>query len=133
LEKLKEKGFITIKEGKYNPQAISKWIHLSHEEILYRYNAIIRGYSNFFSFVDNKKIFHKIVNYILRHSCAKTLSRKFRLKSRNKTFKKFGKKLGTGSARTSGSAPTPVGLRIPENWKNTPNTFKINQKNEDPL
>jgi hypothetical protein len=24
LEKLKEKGFITIKEGKYNPQAISK-------------------------------------------------------------------------------------------------------------
>jgi hypothetical protein len=30
------------------------------------------------------------INFVLKHSCAKTLARKFRLRSRYKVIKKFG-------------------------------------------
>lgn len=35
-----------------------------------------------------------IVGFIIRHSCAKTLARKFNLRTRAGAFKKFGKNLG---------------------------------------
>ena len=38
---------------------------------------------------------HLIINFILRHSCAKTLARKYNLKSRAKVFKKYGYHLVT--------------------------------------
>jgi nicotine oxidoreductase len=89
-EKLIENGFI---DSKFAPKAITKWIFLDHTEILYRYNYIINGLMNYYIMIDNKSIFHKIISYALRHSCALTLSRKYRYKSRKKVFEKYGKNL----------------------------------------
>lgn len=89
-EKLIKEGFI---DSKFAPKAITKWIFLDHTEILYRYNYIINGLMNYYIMVDNKSIFHKIIGYGLRHSCAFTLSRKYRYKSRKKVFRKYGKNL----------------------------------------
>jgi len=65
-------------------------VFLSHENILMQYNAIIRGLLNYYSFVNNIYDFHKIIQMIIRPSCAKTLARKFKLSSRAAVYKKFG-------------------------------------------
>ena len=59
--------------------------------------------------MDNYHRFHTIINYILKHSCAKTLARKFRLGSRAGAFKKFGSKLGTVEKNA-------VALKIPTSY-----------------
>lgn len=98
LNKLENSGFIKGYKNKSSRRlipvdAITKLIYLDHQAIILRYNAIINGLLNYYSFVDNLSKFHQIIGYILRHSCAKTLARKFRLKSRARAFKKFGKNL----------------------------------------
>lgn len=84
---------------------------------------MINGLLNYYSFVDNKFIFHKIVGYILRHSCAKTLGRKFRLNSRKKVFKKFGKNLRVPDSKCE--------LNIPDNFKKTTKAFKSRIKHNN--
>ena len=63
--------------------------------MIIRYNMVIRGLVNYYGFVDNLRAFHSIINYFIHHSCAKTLARKLNLKTRAKTFKRFGKYLET--------------------------------------
>lgn len=94
LENLQDKGFIKNKivNGKQIkvPNAITKWIFLDHRSIILRYNSVINGIYSYYSFVDNKTQIWSIINLFLKHSCAKTLSRKFNLHSRAQAFKKFG-------------------------------------------
>lgn len=63
--------------------------------MIIRYNTVIRGLINYYGFVDNLIAFHSIVNYIIHHSCAKTLARKLKLGTRAKVFKRFGRLLET--------------------------------------
>jgi hypothetical protein len=97
LEKLAEKGFLRdyVPGKNLIPNAISKWIFLDHHSIINRYNWTIRGLRNYYDIATNRYTFHLIINFILRHSCAKTLARKFNLRSRAGAFKKFGKLLKT--------------------------------------
>jgi len=74
---------------------------LSHEEIINNYNSIIIGYLNYYKFVDNKNIFNTLISYILKHSCAKTLARKFKLSSRRKVFQKYGPNLQIRTERNN--------------------------------
>jgi hypothetical protein len=74
---------------------------------------------NYYSFVDNKRIFHKLIGFVLRHSCALTLSRKYKLRSLKKTFKYFGKLLGE-KYNSKGAK-----LNIPDNFKPDRVSFKI--------
>lgn len=95
MTKLSEKGFMRpyrTGSGDITPTGVNKWIFLDHESILQRYNAIIRGYQNYYGPANNVNKLHHI-NFILKHSCAKTLARKYRLRSRNKVFRKFGPNL----------------------------------------
>lgn len=87
--KLREAGF--MKENKSYPKFV--WMHMSHSQILERYNAIIRGYLNYYSFVNNFGKFAATIEFILKGSCAKLLAAKFSLKTQAKVFKKFGKQL----------------------------------------
>lgn len=50
-EDLHKEGFTKDKRG--TPSAITKWIFLDHRSIILRYNSVIRGYLNYYSFVDN--------------------------------------------------------------------------------
>jgi hypothetical protein len=95
LLKLQRAGFMkpfVQGSGTIIPTALNKWIFLDHPEILKRYNAIIRGYYNYYKEANNVNKLHH-VNFVLKHSCAKTLARKFRLRSRAKVFAKFGPNL----------------------------------------
>lgn len=115
IEELKEKGFVKLianKETKTVTSAVKKWIFLDHRNIIHRFNAVIRGYLNYFSFVDNLVELGSIIKGILLHSCAKTLAQKFRLSSRAKAFKAFGPYLTAKDA-------IPVSLYIPSTFKKT--------------
>lgn len=93
IQKFINNKLLTIKNNKWFINPVLHWINYSHHEILYRYNCIIRGLINYYKFGDNFFILNKFINYLLKFSCAATLSRKFKLRSFKKTFNKFGKNL----------------------------------------
>jgi len=88
---LSKAGF--CKDDGGTPSSIPKWIFMDHRGILLRYNSVVRGYLNYYSFVDNYHALVGMVKYTLLHSCAKTLARKFNLDSRAAVFSKFGEGL----------------------------------------
>nr|YP_006073027.1 cytochrome c oxidase subunit 2 [Nitella hyalina]AEH42842.1 cytochrome c oxidase subunit 2 [Nitella hyalina] len=95
IEKLMEK----LRDQEYThkaltPKAQTKWIHLKAEELIYRYNAVLTGILNYYSFVDNRNMLQRIV-WVLRFSAAFTLARKWNL-SPAMVFKKLGSKLKVG-------------------------------------
>ncbi len=92
LLKLASEGFLKnyTAGSKLITSAKTSWIFLSHPDIISRYNMLTRGLLNYYSIATNRYIFHLIVNFILRHSCAKTLARKLNLRTRSQTFTKFG-------------------------------------------
>lgn len=121
---IKEK-ILEEKNGKWFVNAVTHWINYNHAEIIYRYNWIIRGYLNYYSHVNNLHVFHKIIGFVLRHSCAITLGRKLKLRSRKKVFKKFGKNLEEPKSK--------LALAIPSNFISNTKDYKIKKKSTDPL
>jgi len=123
-ERLITEKFLEIKKTKWLINPITHWVNYNHAEILYRYNCIIRGYLNYYSHVNNLYIFHKIINLILKHSCALTLGRKLKLRSRKKVFKKFGGLLQDPKSQLT--------LAIPPNFQSNLKDYRIT-KDRDPL
>lgn len=123
-ERLIEEKFIKIKKNKWFINSITHWINYNHAEILYRYNWVIRGYLNYYSHVNNLYIFHKFINFVLRHSCALTLGRKLKLRSRKKVFRKFGGKLRDPKSK--------IELAIPSNYQSNTKDYRITT-DKDPL
>jgi len=114
FEKLAEKGFMERYQkgtGVLKPTPMNRWIFLDHATILQRYNAVIRGYVNYYAFTNNVNKLHHIC-FILKHSCAKTLARKLRLRSRNRVFQKFGPNLTFRHADGKRS----ISLRVPRTF-----------------
>lgn len=74
--------------------------------------------------VDNYHQFGHIVNFILRHSCAKTLARKFNLTTRAAAFRKFGFYLTVNFKKNN--KPKSYSLAIPNNFRKK-KVFKIGQ------
>src|SRR5215469_9565047 len=66
---------------------------LSHDQIIYLYNSVYRGISNYYSFVHNYNKLISLLTYTLKSSCAKLLAAKFTLKTQAKVYKKFGPQL----------------------------------------
>ena len=125
-ERFVKENFITVKNDKLLVNAVTHWINYNHAEILYRYNWIIRSYLNYYSHVNNLHIFHKFIGFVLKHSCALTLGRKLKLRSRKKVFKKFG-----GSLKDPKSG---LKLNIPENLRKNISNYNISANREnDPL
>jgi group II intron reverse transcriptase/maturase len=69
------------------------WVQNSLPEIINLYNSVLRGYMNYYSFVDNRGSFATFIYYLLRGSCAKLFATKLKLRSQGKVFAKFGKSL----------------------------------------
>ena len=123
-KQLIDQNILVEKNGKWLINAVTHWINYNHVEILYRYNWIINGYLNYYSHVNNLNIFHKFIGFVLRHSCAITLGRKLKLRSRKKVFKKFGKNLKEPT--------TKLELSVPDNFESNIKNYKITL-NDDPL
>jgi retron-type reverse transcriptase len=91
--KLREKGFVKRNEiGKHIPTARSNLTPWAHADILEFYNQKVRGTLNYYSFASNRSRLNQIV-HVLHMSCALTLASKYKLKTANKTFHRFGKYL----------------------------------------
>jgi len=88
---------------------------------------------NYYSFVDNySRLGGSVVNFMLVHSCAKTLALKYKLRSRKEVFKKFGKYLTPADELTLGSTKKTL-LRIEyQDSLAITRKFKINRVN-DPM
>jgi hypothetical protein len=75
--------------GKILSTARKDLVNLSHYEILSYYNSLVSGYLNFYSFASNfSKL--KSICWILRESCALTLTLKHKLRTKRRVFAKFG-------------------------------------------
>ncbi len=95
-KKLSEAGFIL--NGKSHPKFV--WMSMTHERILDRYNAVMRGIANYYYFAHNYSKVVTQVEYFLRGSCAKLLAAKLSLKTQSKVFLKFGTSLTSSSGKT---------------------------------
>lgn len=88
IKKLEEKGFLKSIQFRWSPKSIGKFTAIPIQDIILRYNAIVTGILNYYSFVDNRRYLNKVV-WILKESLRKTISRK--LKINGKIFsRKFG-------------------------------------------
>lgn len=120
-QQLISKNILVEKNGKWFINAITHLTNYTHAEILYKYNLIINGYLNYYSHVNNLNIFQKLIGFVLRHSCALTLGRKYKLRSRKKVFRKFGKNLEEPKTKLKLQIPTRF-VRNTKNEKITNNT-----------
>ena len=77
------------------------WRHYPLAQIIAFYNAVIRGYLDYYSFVDNRAALVSLIYRILRGSCAKLIAAKMKLGSRLKVFAKYGKNLAVGSGKAT--------------------------------
>lgn len=88
VKKLEEKGFLKRKGFFWRPLSIGKFTLLPIRDIILRFNSILQGVMNYYSFCDNRLKLNKI-HWILKESLRKTISRKLKI---NKTefLYKFG-------------------------------------------
>jgi len=100
IKKLEEEGFIRKRTSTHNHKKLiyrgtfkGNLINLDHADILKFYNSKIIGLYNYYSFVCNKNLLDYVC-WLLTESCCLTLTRKFKLRTMRKTYKKFGKDLG---------------------------------------
>jgi len=133
INKNDKKKIIQIPSNKTRivPCAKTKWIHLDEIQMMEKYEAILRGMLNYYSFVDNYSYLHRII-YILKYSLICTLARKKRMNTA-KIIKKYGKelKMPIGNSKKYKKLDFPTSLK-----KNLSNSFKIpspNHKESDPL
>ncbi len=112
IDKLANQGFCVIKDydqGKIIPKGKTAWINLSLYDIVLRYNAVLQGIANYYSFADNRPRM-QIFQFIIQHSCAKLIARKLNLHSRAQVFKKFGNNIRV--IDREGSKEKQISLRI---------------------
>lgn len=85
VDKLRKRGYM---KGLL-PVKIGRLYILPADRIVRFFQAVFQGLANFYSFADDRYRLISI-DYILRHSCAKTLGGKFHL-TRRQIFKKYGR------------------------------------------
>ena len=88
-KKLAQASFMA--QGKSAPKFL--WLHHEHDQIILLYNAVMRGFLNYYSFVHNFPRLASYIEFALKQSCAKLLATKFSLGTMAKVYKKFGPNL----------------------------------------
>lgn len=92
LPRMMNNGFIRKYGNTYRGCCKAPWTVLKEPEIIQRFNYIIRGYVNYYTPMSDYPTGIIYIYYLLKMSCAHTISRK-RNCSLRKTFKKMGKNL----------------------------------------
>jgi group II intron reverse transcriptase/maturase len=86
LDRLVLKGFSNLKR---KPVAKKPWTVLQEEEIIKRYNYILRGIANYYFPVIDRYSYLNYVCYVLKFSCLSTFAKKYNSKI-TKITQKFG-------------------------------------------
>ena len=89
IAKLTKANF--VRKKKAGPRFI--WLQCSLDQIIVLYNNALRGYTNYYSFVNNQAAFFTYIYYLLKSFCAKLIATKYKLNSQRKVFIKYGKNL----------------------------------------
>nr|YP_537105.1 probable maturase [Paracoccidioides brasiliensis]AAY30337.1 probable maturase [Paracoccidioides brasiliensis] len=88
-DKLTKAGFIKCNLA----QTKVTWIPLTARQIVDLGNQVLKGYLNYYSFVQNRGKFVSWIYWILKDVVVRTLARKFNVKTRAQIYKKLGKDL----------------------------------------
>lgn len=124
FEKAVLSGFFKVCHGRFIPTSVGRCINLDHSDILRYYNSVIRGVLNYYSFANNRKSLGSFVHG-LKHSCARTLALKYKLRFASKVYKKFGSNLR--------SPDGSVELFIPNTFKAIKEFSNCNVSNIDSI
>ena len=128
ITKLREKGIASRNPDKLKARYVPKFLPLEVTDIINRYNSIVRGYLNYYSFVDNRTRLAKI-HWIIKESLRKTICRKLDI-NRQELLKNFGKKIvGTN---TRGKKKKTVSYFNPK-FNRTPMKFMNKDISWNPL
>jgi len=130
VKKLEEKGFVKCQGFRWNPKDIWKFAALPVRDLILRYNSIVNGITNYYSFVDNRKRLNKIV-WIIQESLKKTLRRKFRI-SKKILLRKFGKNISVKVYNKDRNEVKNVKFNIPD-LNRRPMNFMNNLVFDDPF
>ncbi|KAM9977975.1 hypothetical protein ACTFIY_002739 [Dictyostelium cf. discoideum] len=87
--KLRNAGFMS--KGRPDPKKV--WTVLEHKQIIDLYNAVFRGYINYYKFAANYGKMVSFLRWVLFFSCARTLAARHG-SNVAKVIKKYGKDLG---------------------------------------
>jgi len=84
------------------------WLPYSPTQIIQQYNAVYRGYMNYYSFVQNKGTLAGQLYFYLKGSCLKLLAAKLKLKTQAQVLKKLGKNLKVFHKHTDSNGKVTV-------------------------
>jgi retron-type reverse transcriptase len=90
LNRLAEAQFIKKREGVWKGRSKPPWTTLNPNQIIEKYNEVIRGYLNFYGPVTTSSLDVEYLWYLLSYSCLHTLANKYNTTLRN-IIKKYGK------------------------------------------
>lgn len=131
VKKLASKEFLIINGSRWTPKTIGKFTLLPVRDIILRYQSILNGLLNYYSFADNKRRFNKIF-WILKESLRKTISRKLRL-NQLEFSKSYGKKnITINIGKTSKGIDKVISFSTPDLTRN-PMRFLGIAKFRDPF
>lgn len=120
LSKLHEADFMY--KGRSHPKFV--WMSMEHRQIIHLYNAVLRGYLNYYNFTHNFGTMASSLVHILKSSCAKLLAAKYTLKTQAKVYQKFGSLLTapTGNSKSKETSFFKPSYKITLNFltNNTP-------------
>jgi group II intron reverse transcriptase/maturase len=111
VKRLEDKGFLVRNGVKWNPKSIGKLTILPLPDIIRRYNSIVNGIFNYYSFADNRGKLRKIY-WILSESLRKTICRKLKI-SESAFRKRFGKNISM-TIKTNKEENKRVAFSIPD-------------------
>lgn len=125
IAKLAERGICTAKG---EPIGKRGWINLDVDQILSLYSGINRGIQNYYRFTDNFVDLSRI-QYIVQHSCARTLAQKFK-RSPAHIFRKHGRNLKF-RIQTAQNKERQVTLYLNTDWTKRRDGFASGRTNVD--
>jgi group II intron reverse transcriptase/maturase len=102
------------------PKAKTAWTILDLDQIVRQYNAVLRGYLNYYSFANNYANL-KHIQHILQQSAMHTFGRKLQVR-KPQLYKRFGANLTVVKPRIDGSNATHR-LELENRWKSQPMRF----------
>lgn len=88
-KKLTLNGF--MKDGAPYPKFL--WMQESKDAIILLYNSVYKGIMQYYRFADNFNNLSSKVHYILKNSCARLLTAKFKTKTQGGIYGRYGKNL----------------------------------------
>jgi len=122
VERLRQKGFINSKN---QPTRCGRYINMDLWNIIEIYKSIERGVINYYCMANNYGRLAARVHYILKYSCALTISSKMKLKTKRGAFKRYGKNLTIKDKDKSISYPSISYKRPRKMWKRPDDNFEF--------